>query len=519
MPFVRYRTGDMGCWASSTSYRLPGFQVLERIEGRLQDFVVCRDHRLISVTTLGAAHFSDLADVESIQYEQHTAGRIVLKVVSNAVLDERKRLAIQLAVKRKTQDGCEVEVLRVPRVEQTLRGKSQLLIQRLDISRFWASGEISAKTPEIREILLPLGTRVLMLSTDPTTRGGIAAVVRTYEAAGLFDRVMIQRVSTHVDGSALRKVFEFVGAIVATVSALLGRRVALVHAHVSFGPSFWRKSLLLALCRIARVPTIFHLHSGGFLSWIKGSSHGPLGRWWIRTTLESSNIVIVLTKSWADRVQEFAPLASIKVVGNPVQIPAVPARFEDKSSFCGPGRVLFLGWIYDFKGCFDLLKAWSIFREEFNGWRLVVGGKGQVKEFLEAAEKLGVRQDLDFLGWVEGKEKDLELRRADIFVLPSYNEGMPVSVLEAMAYEVAVVTTPVGGVPDMMSPDVHGLWVQPGDVQGLCDRMADLARSTELRRRLSKSACEHVHARYRSDLVIDQLVDVYGRLITVGSRD
>jgi phenylacetate-CoA ligase len=140
MPFVRYRTGDMGVWSDTPHRSLQGFQVLERIEGRLQDFVVCSDRRLVSITTLGSAHFRDLADVETIQYEQHEAGRLVLKVVCERDLDDRQRAAIATAVRSKTQDGCEVTVVRVASVEQTVLGKTRLLVQHLDVSGFLGSG-------------------------------------------------------------------------------------------------------------------------------------------------------------------------------------------------------------------------------------------------------------------------------------------------------------------------------------------------------------------------------------------
>lgn len=136
MPFLRYRTGDLGAWGDRPHPKLPGFPVLDRIEGRLQDFVVCHDQRLISVTTLGAAHFSDLAEVETIQYEQSVPGRLTLKVVCNRDLDLRQRSAIEHAVRLKTQAGCEVETVRVQRIEPTARGKSRMLIQHLDISMY-----------------------------------------------------------------------------------------------------------------------------------------------------------------------------------------------------------------------------------------------------------------------------------------------------------------------------------------------------------------------------------------------
>ena len=365
----------------------------------------------------------------------------------------------------------------------------------------------------ISNLGLPPGKVLLMLATSEKTLGGIAAVVKTYRAGGLFRRVNLRHVATHIDGTRLAKGLRFVGSLAETLSLLLTRRVAAVHAHVSSSASFWRKSMLLLLCRSFGVPSIFHLHSGRFADWVEQGRGGAARRWWIRNTLESSDVVIVLTPRWAAWIKEFAPRATVKVLSNPVSVPTTALLPADRASASGPGRVLYLGWIYDFKGCYDLLRSWALFRSHCPGWRLAVGGKGEVDRFLAEAERLGVRDDIDFLGWVAGDAKDRELRRADVFVLPSYSEGMPVSILEAMAYGVAVVTTPVGGVPDMMEPDVHGLWVQPGDIQGMCDRLVQLAESPPLRAKLTEAARVHVIQNSGVEAVNELLLEIYSQLI------
>jgi phenylacetate-CoA ligase len=136
MPFVRYRTGDLAAWGTEPHPALPGFPVLERIEGRLQEFVLCRDERIVTVATLGAAHFADLSLVDSIQYEQREPGRIILKVASREPLEPHWAQRLAAAVAAKTQGGCDVEVQRVDRIPRTPRGKQQLLIQHLDVSGY-----------------------------------------------------------------------------------------------------------------------------------------------------------------------------------------------------------------------------------------------------------------------------------------------------------------------------------------------------------------------------------------------
>jgi phenylacetate-CoA ligase len=139
MPFVRYRTGDLAVLSDRGHPALPGYPACERIVGRLQEFIVCRDHRLISITAIGVAHFPELAAVEAIQYEQEHAGKLVLKVVADSPLtgDERNRIAH--AVAAKTQGGCEVEVVQVESIPRTPRGKSRMLIQHIDIRRHFGA--------------------------------------------------------------------------------------------------------------------------------------------------------------------------------------------------------------------------------------------------------------------------------------------------------------------------------------------------------------------------------------------
>ena len=143
MPFIRYRTGDVGVWGDSPGGMPP---VLQRIEGRTQDFVVCKDHRLVSVTTLGAAHFSELAIADLIQYEQDQPGLVAVKVVAPRPLHAQEIQRIKEAVSNKTQGGCLAEVRQVAQLARTARGKHLMLVQRLDLRRFF--GAIAARTAD-----------------------------------------------------------------------------------------------------------------------------------------------------------------------------------------------------------------------------------------------------------------------------------------------------------------------------------------------------------------------------------
>ena len=151
MPFIRYNTGDIAMLSDRGHPQLPGFVACERIVGRMQEFIVCRDDRLVSVTTLGVAHFPELADVEAMQYEQDLPGRLTLKVVADAPLDTFTRGRIAAAVAAKTQGGCDVEVVQVESIARTALGKSRMLVQHLDTRRYFGAAGNHHRTYRVGE--------------------------------------------------------------------------------------------------------------------------------------------------------------------------------------------------------------------------------------------------------------------------------------------------------------------------------------------------------------------------------
>lgn len=146
MPLIRYRTGDLAMWSKSPNTIRPGFAVVERIEGRLQEFLVCRDHRLVSICTIGAAHFEQLASADMMQFEQDAPGKATLKVMSETELTPRARAALAAGVLAKTQGGLDIEIVRVDGIPRTGSGKHKLLVQRLDLSGYLGAAHIERES-------------------------------------------------------------------------------------------------------------------------------------------------------------------------------------------------------------------------------------------------------------------------------------------------------------------------------------------------------------------------------------
>ena len=351
--------------------------------------------------------------------------------------------------------------------------------------------------------------RVLMVGTALDGRGGVAAVVSVLRRHGLFERESVRYVATHRDGTALVKARGAVAGLWQTLAACVTGHPAIVHVHAASHASFLRKSLVLLIARLAGCKTIFHLHGGGFRTFATEES-GALLRRWIRHTLEASSLVITLSEGWAQFVHAFAPRARVAVVPNAVPLPELPARDESI-----PGRVLFLGRLETAKGVFELLEAGARPVRETAGpspLRLVFGGEGDAQGLRRRAAELGIADRIELPGWLGPAERDAELRKATVFCLPSHAEGLPMSMLEAMAARKAVVATNVGGIPETLRDGDNGLLVPPRDERALARALARLLGDAALRDRLAERARATIEQQYSTEVVCGQLSAIYREL-------
>lgn len=345
-----------------------------------------------------------------------------------------------------------------------------------------------------------------MIGTDPSGKGGIASVVSVYRDHGLFDRYGVHYIATHREGSLFSKlVCGAVGGL-GILRLLLGRRLSLIHAQVASYGSFKRKANYLALARFFGVPTIFHLHGAEFKKFTDEIASPRLRRKIVRT-LQQSTQVVALSESWADYLRKVAPGIQVCSIANPVFVPAEGSRELEEA-----GRVLFLGRAEQRKGVFDLLAAFSKVVERRPDSRLAVGGDGDLDRVRERVQELGLGRNVEVLGWVAGDAKQAQMARAQVFVLPSYDEGLPMSMLEAMAHGKAIVVTPVGGIPEAVQHGQQGLLVQPGAVDELASALLLLVDGAELRARLGDAARARVAERFGTVPVLGRIGALYERL-------
>lgn len=345
-----------------------------------------------------------------------------------------------------------------------------------------------------------------MLGTALDTQGGVSAVVSVLKGGGLFERNHIRYIATHRDGGMATKLLAALAGWMRFMGGLVVGRVALVHVHMSSRASFWRKLLFLLPTFALRVPVVLHLHGAEFREFY-GRECLPFVQRLIRFVFERAGRVVVLSGGWRDWVVGQFPQASVVVVYNPVVLPAcLLFAARDNST------LLFLGRLGERKGTFDLIEAMARLVPTYPDVKLLLGGDGALDAVQARVAGLGISANVETLGWVRGEDKHVLLARASIYVLPSYNEGLPVSVLEAMAAGLPVVSTPVGGIPEAVTDGVEGYLVQPGNVEMLADRLGRLLGDAELRRRMGRAARQKVERSFAVERIVPQIDLLYKEL-------
>lgn len=324
---------------------------------------------------------------------------------------------------------------------------------------------------------------VVHLAPYRHTKGGISSYVTYYMSSPLARTLRMSVIETHADGGIVGKAATAASALAQAVVSAFTARPDIVHVHVGDFPSLYRKAVVFLPFTLVRTRKLLHFHGAAFLTQYEAKS--PLQKWLVRRIMASFDKVICLSQTWrADLLNTF-DLPDAVVVQNAVPLPPEPAGARAPGA---PFQLLFLGLIGDRKGLFDLLDAVEILVGQGYDVRLDVGGNGEIERLerrLAASPELKAR--VRFLGWVTPDQRREACLAAHAFALPSYAEGMPMSILEAMSYGLPIVSTPVGGIPELVEEGFNGHLVSPGDsaamAAGLRGMIEDEAQRAEMGRR------------------------------------
>lgn len=339
----------------------------------------------------------------------------------------------------------------------------------------------------------------VMIGPCPDAKGGMSSVIAVYRENGLFSGKRCRYLTTATEGWAGHKLWVAAYALIRFVLMLAMHRVSLLHVHGASHGSFWRKRVFIRLAFAFGVPVIFHLHGGEFRQFVD-ERLAQNSRRKVVDTLMRCSLIYCLNDEIGQWLRALLPGVPVQVMPNPIDLQGAEEDSEPRNS-----SILFLGRLEQEKGVLDLIMAFSEIAGRAPEASLVLCGVGSAQSQLEkVVQERGLASRVAFPGWVGGEAKALLLRRAGVFVLPSYAEGMPMSVLEAMATGTPVVASRVGAVAEMLEDGCCGFVVEPGNIEQL-GRAIVAALDPEQRSTLVHRARERVRENYAAAVVIEHL--------------
>lgn len=340
-------------------------------------------------------------------------------------------------------------------------------------------------------------SKVLVVATGNKTRGGITAVLRLYERSKMWRNYNCKWIGTHRDGNVFRKLWYLVKGYVQYVVLLPFYDI--VHFHISLPMTVRRKYPLFKMAKLLNKKIVIHLHCGSQINDIWNEKYQYM--------FEKCDCGILLSESLKRKVEGFIGVSDkLRVVYNPCPIITEPQEYEKQN------YILYSGTLYEGKGYKDLINAFQMIASVHKDWKLVMAGNGEVENAKELARELKIDTQVILLGWVAGEAKHKIFKEAKILCLPSYAEGFPMAVLDAWAYGLPVITTPVGGVSDIAVDGENMLLFEPGNIKVLSEKIDTLIRNEQLRKKMMKESKKLADSLFCLDVVTQKIAEIYDHL-------
>lgn len=348
--------------------------------------------------------------------------------------------------------------------------------------------------------------KVLMVGSDLSVKGGIVSVLKNYLGYKGWKNSDISFVATHIEGSAKTKIVFFLKGLLKVHQRLKKDSIDIVHIHVSERGSFIRKAFVLKLAKLHRCKVILHHHGAEFEDYYNQAK--PWLKRYISNVLEAADVNIVLSERVISVIRNINPKANVEVLYN-----AVHVKEENQYQWSARDFTM-LGRLEERKGTFDFLETiHAIDAKLFEDIKINLCGDGDLDKVKKAIKKLGLEHRIRHLGWIDDSQKQEIMQRTMCHVLFSYNEGLPMAILETMAFGIVNVSTNIASIPEVILDGETGFLLEPGDKQGLARILLEISTNGVLRKEISEKSHRFILKNFSLERSIECLEEIYEQLM------
>ena len=353
-------------------------------------------------------------------------------------------------------------------------------------------------------------TKVCIITNSKNYKGGITAVVSGYHGSKLEDDFSIHYVESCSDSHLkITKAGKMLLGYIQFFFELVFFRPQIVHINSSFGFSFYRKIYYIYLGKLFKAKIVNHIHGAEFDTFFINAPDKK--KRLIKKIYNKCDCVIALSDEWKGKLGRIVPTEKIKVVENYSIVHRETAKTDWNDN------ILFLGEVGKRKGCCDIPEVARLVRDKIPTCKFIITGNIIQNDYTDIQNQMsryGLADCISFPGWVRGIEKEKLLSSADLFFLPSYNEGMPMSILDAMGYALPVVSTTVGGIPKIVKNQINGYTCKPGNVSEFASKIIEILQDKSKCQNYGNMSLKIIKESYSLEAHIRKIESIYNSLIS-----
>lgn len=314
--------------------------------------------------------------------------------------------------------------------------------------------------------------KIIVVGPELNGKGGISSVVASHKSMmGAFNFIPLT-------AKGIAKIYLPLLAIFRSFKYLSNKYKA-VHIHSASYKDFYRNSFFIIWFKLLRKEIILHMHGAKFDEfYLKHRS-------FVNFICRKADLMLSVSTYYKRFFEENKLAKNVKVLHNSIE----PSKFVRQNMGSLPVTFSFMGALDDRKGIFDVLETIGQNKSLFEGRvKLEIAGDGDLDRMRSIIDRYSLNEIVNFHGWISSTEKAELLIKSDVFIHPSSFESFGISILEAMDFGLPIITTNVGGIPDLVTNGENGIVVSAGDKEQIKNAMVTLIEDVDLRVNLGRES-------------------------------
>lgn len=348
---------------------------------------------------------------------------------------------------------------------------------------------------------------VLMVGVDEGRIGGMWSVAETYIKNETYNKfVNLKYVATSTGGSKFKRTIKMFSGYLKILVYLSEKKVDMVHIHMAEKGSVYRKGFVVKLAKLFKIKTIIQMHAGPIMSWYNTLREYQKKR--VREILNSPDKLLVLGNYWKEQLCEIVPSDKIDVLYNGADC-SCSNRYNINGNY-----ITFMGMITKRKGAYDLIDSIKLIDKDLpKEITIILCGFDEENKAKEYARNLNLNHRIIFPGWIDKEKKNEVLQNTCICVLPSYFEGLSMTVVESISYGIPIITTNISTMPEIVGDSIH--MVLPGDIIDLAETIKNLISDKSKRYEQSRYLYRRAKSIFSIEKNINETLRIYNECLKV----